>query len=42
MIVIPIQFIIGLGLGTIGLCLLIIVYLTAWIHKTINKLRKKK
>ena len=42
MIVIPIQFIVGLGLLVIGLLLLFIVRLVEWTRKIINKIKEKK
>lgn len=41
MIVIPIQFIVALILGGIGLVLLIITLIASHMHKAITKWRKK-
>lgn len=41
MIVIPIQFIIALVLGGIGLALLVITYIASYIRKAIRKWRRK-
>ena len=42
MIVIPIQFIIGLAAFGIGFVLLIILTIVNWVRKTIKKIKDKK
>lgn len=42
MIVIPIQFIIALVLGGIGLVLMLVVHIVRWANKLIKKIRKEK